>query len=346
MFYRRTPPIPGDQSVARLEAVEINGIKQYLLIRGENRHNPILLFLHGGPGDAQIGGARCLPVELEMEKEFVVVNWDQRGAGLSYTAQIPSESMTIDQFVDDARAVVEYLLRAFGQEKLFVVAHSWGTVVGTLLAARYPHLLYAYVGMGQVTDMAKNEAISYQYALDQARQLKHRRAIDDLERIGPPPYADPVTCLMIQRKWLRRFGGVVHSGNLNGLLLRTLLRSTEYTLPDFLRMIRGGLFSFKALAAQLVGVNLTAQVPVLHVPVYFILGRHDYTMVSALAADYLSQLKAPHKELIWFERSAHGLILEEPEAFGPVMHRILREQRYQKTSMAVQGVSASFTEIH
>lgn len=324
MFYRRTRRIPGTESIAELTTVELNGINQTLLLRGENRHNPILLFLHGGPGTAQIPFARRYLGELE--RDFVVVNWDQRGAGLSYSADIPKESMTIAQFVEDTRVLAEMLLKRFGQKKLFLVGHSWGTLLGTLTAARYPHLFHAYVGMGQIASMADNETFSYRYTLETARQRGMTKAVRDLERIGPPPYRS-MADTGVERKWLMRFGGVSRQKSLASLILETALFSTEYTLTDLIKFGRGQQFSLEHLWNEVLTVDLPVQVPRLEMPVYYILGRYDQNTPSQLAEAYFHKLSAPAKELIWFENCGHLLVLEDPHAFANVMRRVLEDHR-------------------
>jgi pimeloyl-ACP methyl ester carboxylesterase len=179
--------------------------------------------------------------------------------------------MTISQFIEDTRAVSEWLLERFGQEKLFLVGHSWGSVLGTLTAARYPHLFHAYVGMGQVATMTENEAVSYRFVLETAKQQGLTKAVRELERIGPPPYREPMRAMNVQRKWLRQFGGFMRQGNLTQLVLQVLF-STEYALPDFVRWILGMQFSLRTMWDEMMTVNLPVQVPRLAIPVYYILG--------------------------------------------------------------------------
>lgn len=326
MFYRRTPPIPGDESIAALETMEINGVRQTFLLRGESRRNPVVLFLHGGPGTAQISFARKYLKDLE--RDYVVVNWDQRGAGLSYSRMIPHESMTISQLIADTRAVSELLLGRFGQDKLFLVGHSWGSILGTLTAARYPHLFHAYVGMGQVADMTENEVASYRFCLETAKQRGLTKAVAELERIGLPPYRE-MTQTGVERKWLGRFGGVIRQGSLARLLLETLAFSTEYALPDFIKLVRGMQFSLNHLWPEMSTINLPVQVPQLEMPVYYILGRYDQNCPSQLAVDYFNRLSAPSKELFWFENSAHLLLGEEPDQFTKVMRKVLEDYRHR-----------------
>lgn len=324
MWRRYTPPIPGPDSIAFLESVSIGGVDQWLLIRGENRSNPIVLFLHGGPGSAQIAMARKYTQELE--RDFVVVNWDQRGSGLSFSPAQPKESLHIEQFIQDTVELTRLLLQRFGQSKLFVVGHSWGTVLGVLTAARHPELFHAYVGMGQVVNMVDNEAVSYRFVLEEARRRNNPRAVRELERIGAPPYPN-MKALMVQRNWLARFGGSIRKGTVMGFALRSLLFSTEYVWCDAVRWIRGNMRSVEATWDELMRVDLPRQVPSLAVPVYFVEGRYDYQVPSELAVAYLDRLEAPRKELIWLENSAHLLIFEEPERFAAVMRQVLADQR-------------------
>lgn len=334
MFYRRTPALPGDDSIAELKTVEINGIKQTLLLRGASRRNPILLFLHGGPGSAQISFAPRYMRDLE--QDYVVVNWDQRGAGLSHSRCVPKETMSIAQFIADTKAVVELLLEWFGQEKLFVIGHSWGSVLGTLTAARYPHLFHTYIGMGQVASMADNEAVSYRFTLETARQRGLVKAVRELEQIGPPPYRDWKQT-GVERKWLGRVGGAVRQGSVARLFLGAMLASSEYTLLDYVRFGQGVQFSLANMWDELMTVNLPVQVPRLEMPVYFILGRYDQNCPCELAADYLNRLSAPYKELFWFENSAHLLFTEEPESFTAVLRKVLADHRHRGSATIAQS---------
>ena len=138
------------RGVESLERVTLGGIPQWILVRGWDRHNPILLFLHGGPGFPETAVARLFSARLE--KHFTVVHWDQRGAGKSYQFGEDRSSWTIQDYDDDTRALIELLLRRFGKERLFLVGHSWGTVLGMRTARDHPELLHAFVGIGQVVN--------------------------------------------------------------------------------------------------------------------------------------------------------------------------------------------------
>ena len=294
-----------------IKAIELGGVKQWISIRSENSSNPILLFLHGGPGTAQIAFSR--KAQAGLEGSFNVVNWDQRGAGRSYSPRLPTADMRIERFVSDAEELAEQILQRFTQEKLFLVGHSWGSIVGAYLALKRPDLLWAYIGIGQVADMERGEKLSYLFTLDEARRTGNQKAAEELERIGEPPYPN-LKAAGIQRKWLAKFGGQVMNGTAIGMVMRNLsLR--DLGLFGMIKFIKGSIFSLKYLEEQQNRVNLFRDIPEIDVPVFFCCGRRDYNVPCELTVEYLDKLRAPQKEIVWFEHSAHVPNFEEPDAF-------------------------------
>ncbi|MFH2107430.1 MAG: alpha/beta hydrolase [Chrysiogenia bacterium] len=307
-------------SIALLEKVNIGGIGQWVLERSENTGNPVILFLHGGPGTSQLTSNRRNTKRLE--KFFTVVNWDQRGAGKSYAAIADTGKMNIDQFIRDTRELTLYLMKKFAKERIVLAGHSWGSAIGALTVARYPELYHCYVGIGQVANMEEGEFASYQWTLDQARKRKVRRAVRALEKIGPPPYrGDWRASTISERSWVARFGGEVHGNRLGavGIVLGNVLFSREYNLADRINVFRGVLGSMQLLWPQLYKVDLFLSVPELKVPVFFLEGRHDREVPSEISARYFAALKAPAKELIWFENAAHMVNSEERELFCSIL---------------------------
>jgi pimeloyl-ACP methyl ester carboxylesterase len=301
----------GGVGIDTIERLSIGGVAQWISLRSDDVRNPIILFLHGGPGTAQIAWSR--KAQRSLESSFVVVNWDQRGAGRSYARSLRKEDMTIERFVDDAEELVETLLERFEKQRLIVVGQSWGSIIGMSLAARRPELLVAYVGVGQVVDMARGETLSYEFTLREATRRCDQRAIRQLERIGSPPYAK-LRSGGVQRRWLSRFHGTTYEGS----LARTVVRNVSVgdTRPlDLIRFVAGAMFSLSSLEDQQMGVDLVRDLPELHVPVYFCVGRRDYTTPFALTVEYAEKLQAPTTQIVWFERSGHLPNLEEPELF-------------------------------
>ena len=310
----------GPGSVAALEKVRIGGNDQWVLERSADTCNPVVLFLHGGPGTSQLTSNRR--DTLALEKHFTVVNWDQRGAGKSYGAIADPDKMNIAQFVADTRELTSYLLKKFHQDRLVLVGHSWGSVIGALAVSRYPELYSCYVGIGQVGTMAAGEAASYRWTLDQARQRGNRKAVDALVAMGPPPYdGDWRKKTITQRGYLARFGGEVHQSRFgaSGRVVNGLLFSREYNLTDRVNVVRGILGSMRLLWPELLQVDLFESAPEIKVPVFLIEGRHDHECPSEIAERYFNALKAPTKELIWFDRSAHLPNAEEPDLFNKIM---------------------------
>ena len=321
-----TPPIRRNRKVgmargiAVLEKVRIGESDQWVLERSEDVRNPVLLYLHGGPGTSQLTSNRRDTRPLE--RFFTVVNWDQRGAGKSYRAIQDAARMNIGQFVEDTRELTGYLLNKFHQDRLVLVGHSWGSAIGALTVSKYPGLYSCYVGIGQIGNAAEGEVVSYQWTLDQARINNDRRAVAALTTMGPPPYpGDWRRKTITQRRYLGRFGGEFHGSRIGafGLVIRGLLFSREYTLADRVNYFRGILGSMRLLWPQLMEVDLFESVPELQIPVFFMEGRHDRETPSGIAEQYFDALKAPAKELIWFERSAHLPNSEKRVLFNQIM---------------------------
>ncbi|MBO6541996.1 MAG: alpha/beta hydrolase [Alphaproteobacteria bacterium] len=323
----KAPPITGTSgailanSIAEEERVMINGLSQWTLTRGHNRDAPILLVLHGGPGAGEFAWFRAYNSELE--RTFVVVHWDQRGAGKSFDPATPANTMTFENIVQDVDAMVDHLRTKFGRERIAILAHSWGTLLGTTYIARHPEKISGYIGAGQIADMRANEAASYDFTLSEAHRLSNKAAIDALTGIGRPPYG--VEATLVQRKWLTHFGGgITHDGRSVAQLAWTALSVPEFNLLDLIALARSALFSMDHLWSEIGSLNLDQTYTRFEVPVFFLLGRFDHQTPSSLAAAYFEVLQAPDKALIYFEASAHSPPWEEPARFAEIMTRTVK----------------------
>lgn len=307
------------------EIVPINGSNLHIRIRSENADNPVVLFLHGGPGVCDRHWV--LKYQSGLADVCTMVCWDQRGSGKSYTAQQAKQTMTIDQVVEDARLLVEYLCKKFNQEKLILVGHSWGSFLGTLLMARHPEHIAAYIGMGQLADGPDNERISYEFVYNEAQKRGDKKAIADLERIGAPQnglYAS-LDDLVVQRDYMTKFGGgdYKESSSIWTSVIIPILLSPEYTLLDMPKYAKGTFYNLRQLWSDVATSSFRRDITKVAVPVYITQGRHDQNTPSELARDWFNALEAPHKEWFWFEESGHSPIKEEPEAWGSVVREII-----------------------
>jgi pimeloyl-ACP methyl ester carboxylesterase len=307
-------------SVAEAGFWRIGDIDQWVMVRGRITDNPLLVILHGGPGSSETALLQAFNASLE--ESYTVVYWDQRGAGRSYNRSIPPASMTIDRFVADLDELVEALIARFGKRRVVLLGHSWGSLVGVLYARRYPAKVAAYVGVGQVADMAASEAASYAFTLAKARERDHRKAIKQLLAIGPPPHS--LKSLVRQRRWLMAMGGAFGPNLSLAKVIWRGLSSPEASVLDLVRLVRGSGFSTRLLFRELLDANLQRDVRRLEVPVFFMLGRRDMQAVASVAAAYFEVLEAPHKQLIWFEASGHMAPFEEPELFNRLMTETVR----------------------
>ncbi len=303
------------ESTAKVETATIGGVPQRLWFRGSSRDNPALVLLHGGPGGSL--GALFRRYNADLEHHFLVVTWEQRGAGRSYRRGIPSASMTVAQFVRDLEEVVELVKKRFGKERVVLLSHSWGTILGTLYAHRHPENVAAYVGVGQIANMPEGERLSYDFALSKAEQRGNRRAAAELDKVGPPPHT--LSAMLTERRWVSHFGGNVHTTPKATELIMGALQTDEFNLLDLLKLVQGSRFSAKYLWPEMSRINFTETHLSFEVPMLFLLGHHDRVAPCALAAAYLERLSAPYKKIVWFENSAHNPNYEEPEKFNRVI---------------------------
>lgn len=306
--------------ISSMEKVRLGGVEQVIAIHGEDTGKPVLLILHGGPGFSELLLFRSY--NRALERDFVVVNWDQRGTGLSYDPKTPASSLRISRIEADAHELVAQLKQRFGRKKIFLLGHSWGTVLGTLLARDYPEDFYAYVGVGQVANMVENEKASLAYVLDKARKDKNSNAVRELEGLQdhyPSGGLQGVQDLKVQRNWLLRYGGVFY-GDMNYEKMFEGVNTEEVVLYRDAKGEEGETLSLTSLWPELLGLDLPRTAHTFQIPVYFLLGRSDYNAPWQVARAYFDKIGAPRKALVMFERSGHFIPFEEPAKFNQFMH--------------------------
>jgi pimeloyl-ACP methyl ester carboxylesterase len=308
----RTAPIPGADAIAALERVSLGGHEQTILIRGHDRAKPVLLYVHGGPGFAHLPLAPLYGDDLE--EHFVVVHWDQRGAGASCPGT-DFAALSREQIVADTLELSAQLGRRFGgdDERIILLGHSWGSIVGALAVQQRPEQFHAYVGLGQLVNGRRNEELSLQFVRDEARRRGDEEALAALMAIEPP-YATQ-EALGTQRQWLATYRGSIYAEDRARKALPALLFGREYTLGTRLRFMGCFQQTIDTLWDGVDGFDALTQVPRLEVPVYFFTGRRDWNTPYPLVEEWAAQLEAPHVEIVWFDDAGHVPPLEAPEAF-------------------------------
>ncbi|HET9654016.1 MAG TPA: alpha/beta hydrolase, partial [Kineosporiaceae bacterium] len=272
-------------SIAEFRRLRLGGCSQAVLIRGRSAENPVLLFLHAGPGFSEMG--LCRNVNAALEDHYVVVHWDQRGTGKSYSPFISAQTMTVGQLVQDTHELTEYLKRRFGKDRIILVGHSWGAGLGLVVAARHPDDYSALVCMGQPVVPLDSDRLSYHHTLDQARTVGNTKAVKELERVDGYWQRDGdayVSGMMIQKRWVQRFGGMLHGQRGMSPLIRRML-SREVTLFDIPAAQLGSSFNLRTLAPLAYRINLFRAVPELQVPYLLLQGRHDINTYPTLVQE-------------------------------------------------------------
>jgi proline iminopeptidase len=294
----------------------IGGIDQALTIRGKDRANPILIVVHGGPGTPEM--AMSWTYQRGWEDYFTVVQWDQRGTGKTYRLNDAADvegTFTIERMRDDLIEVIDFVRARLGQEKVILLGHSWGTVIGLQAALERPDAVSVYIASGQVVNMRRNEQVGYEGTLAAAKADGNAEAIADLEAMAPYPGPGPLTIERIgaQRNWLIYYGGTAAFRSNMDPWFRAIKLAPEYSEDDRKSYDAGGLAALAALLPELTDVDFDA-VTESPVPVFMLLGRDDLNTPSSIAAEWMDRLSAPAKATYWFEHSAHLSYMEEPGA--------------------------------
>jgi proline iminopeptidase len=304
--------------VEQLEKVRIGGIDQWVSIRGADRRNPVLLYIHGGPGYVSIPMSWWFTRGLE--EYFTVVQWDQRATGKTYLLTDPAKvapTLTSDRMIADTEEMAAWARKEFGKDKIFVLGHSWGSFLGLQLAQRHPEWLYAYIGVCQLIDGPESERRGWRFAMDSARREGNAEAVRELEGIAPygtPGQTIPIKDIYIERKWVGYYGGAMAYRRDNEADSALARLSPDYSDQEIGHIWDGNKFATPYLLPEVVALDLTKSNK-LSVPLILFEGRHDRLVNSEVAASWFDTLKAPDKHLVWFEHSGHIPMTEERGKF-------------------------------
>lgn len=301
--------------ISEARYVRIGGIDQWIQIRGQNLANPVVLLLNGGPGASWIRATQAL---APWEKFFTIVQWDQRGAGRTFAAGGDSvaPTMTVARMTSDTIEVINYLRGRLKKDKIILLGHSWGSILGIHVAQERPDLLYCFVGTGQVESMPKVLKAAYGEFLADARRTNHRQAISEIEALGPPPYANYQSYVALF-KW----AGRDRTAALQPKLALPLggFAAPDYSLADIYYFWRGFAFSQQMLFPLAAREDLPSLGLDFKVPIVFIEGTNDAVNPMADAEDYFDRLTAPEKDFVKITGGTHFVLFENPESFLTAM---------------------------
>ena len=307
-------PLAG--SISEKTFVTIGGVKQGMFIRSKNINNPVLLYVHGGPAFPNY--FLFDKYEPGLEDYFTVCYWEQRGCGLSYSSVVTLESMTFEQLTADCIEVTNYLCKRFGKEKIYLMAHSGGSPIAIMAAAKAPQLYQAYIGMAQITNQAESEKIAYKYMLERYKSEGNKKT---LEELGKFPILETDTCFqgfyksLIRDKTMHELG-IGTMRNMKSVFLGVFIpvwTCKAYSIREKVN-IWVSKFSFIKKAKfvdQLFQMDIPSSIPKLEIPTYFFSGKYDLTVNIGLSKAYLEKLQAPVKGFYTFECSAHSPLFEE-----------------------------------
>lgn len=314
-------------SVSEIIRMEIGGLEQGIIVKGKNVQNPVMLFLHGGPGNPEY----LLAKDLGLEDYFTVCYWEQRGGGMSYSAKLAPETITLEQMVADTAEVTNYLRERFGKDKIYLMGHSCGTFLGIHAVAKHPELFEAYIGISQVVNQLESEKLGYQHLLLAAKTDKDTKLEKQLLEYNLND-AESVTTgwLMLRSEALgKRGNGLFHTPRSQfSQVLWPLITLPEYTLSDKYGYMMGSLFMLDTPFnnAQF-STNIIDTIPQLEVPLYLFHGEHDLQVNYLISKEFFDTVQAPVKQFYSFSDSAHVPFLEEPEKFMQIVKKdILKQQ--------------------
>lgn len=308
--------------IAISEHIETGGARLYFEARGDNLNAPLLLWLHGGPGGAERPLFRYFNGDLE--RQFLVIYYDQRGAGRSFDPEAPTTSLTIAQHIDDLDRVIDHLQSQYRRDRVLLVGHSWGAALGMLYAKSHPEKVVGLICVAPVVSINEQQRREYKFDTQEAARRGDESTLRELAEIGPPPYQTPGLVIRLQRVTERYHGVEFQAHNHAAIVVEGVLRGLV-TPWELVRIIQGIDRTQEAMHQELLALDLRRMVGRLDVPVFFFLGRHDHHVDANLSAEYFETLRAPRKEIVWFEQSAHDIPFDEPRHFNAQILDVARK---------------------
>ncbi|MFC1946550.1 alpha/beta fold hydrolase [Chloroflexota bacterium] len=346
VYLKLSTRINTPNSISSLEEITLGGQKQWLFIRGENKDNPVLLFLHGGPGEPIGGISSSRRLDAGLIGHFTVVHWDQRGAGKSYHSNIPVTSMSIDRQVDDCGELIDYLRDKLNTQEVFLVGHSAGTVLGIKTAHKYPEKIRAYIGVAQIINDYEQHALSYEFIVKKAEKSGNVKVQNAIKAIGSPPYETSEKVYEVA-DYIGRYGGFIHKNAIGKMMKLWLnyLTSPEYSLSEGINTMRGkGLhFTTNARWDEITSIDFSRDIQSLKVPVYFLMGKYDMISPTGQVEKFYDSLEVENgKRLHIFENSAHWPLIEEKKKYQDyLINVVLKDNLYKSGGITDESDNAN-----
>nr|WP_240903720.1 alpha/beta hydrolase [Chengkuizengella sediminis] len=291
---------------------------QYYSIQTDDESKPLLLYIHGGPGGANIALSSILDLKSKLTKHFSIVQYDQRGSGKTYSKSLLPEELSIDFIIDDFKKLICFLLEKYNQKKIYLVGHSFGSILGLRLCKEIPQFIHAYLGISQLINMKESERYCTQEALKLAEEKQNQKVKTMLIRSMNLFDKNQVSeYIKLQRSAMAKIGGYnfnQKSFNPNLLFVISAL-SPLYSIKDAFNMKKGLLFSTDVLWKDIMNINLFNENYHYKVPIYFITGAKDMIAPLYLVENYLKNATAPKKKIILFEKSGHLPNVEEKDLY-------------------------------
>lgn len=326
--YYRTLPIKKNgkilqKSIALMEKVSLNNCEQQILIRSLDTDNDILLFVHGGPGSPDMASIRYYNNSLE--NQFTVVTWDQRGCGKSISKSIDYTSFSIELFLSDLLQLVNYLRDTYKKDRILLAGHSWGSILGFRFAEKYPHLLKAYIGIGQVANMEEGELFSYHIAKDGVAKSKNAKIKGQMNKINAPVNGiyPMEKDLDQQRDVLLKSGLLLKNNTSYKPMIDAYMKSTEFCFKDMVRLQTASKKSIQALWKEVSQINFIKEnQQKIDVPVFFVTGEDDCVTPVSLSKIFFERINSSCKEYFIIENSSHFPFVDNPVAFQSTLLKI------------------------
>jgi proline iminopeptidase len=325
-------PVPG--SITELTTLKLGGHDQTIMVRAYSPNKPVLLFLNGGPGQSGLPYSRLMLEDLT--RDFVIVDWDQRGTGKSYTAFEPTSTLTLEQAINDTIELANYLRKRFNEQKIYVLGESWGTTLGVLAVQRQPELFHAFIGSGQMVSQRETDRRLYQEVLDLATRNNDQQLASKMRSYGQPPYADvPYAYAFVMGQYEALYKPYIPSqaymdrGNKSGIGFYGVMAS-EYNLIEKANVLRGLIDMFTVMYPQLQGIDFRKDVKKLEIPVYVFDGKSEVPARRDLVLEWFNSLEAPKKQLFSLENAAHSVAFEQFETLDKIMINTVLPETYSK----------------